>query len=130
MLGPKEWLLVVLGALSLDCKAMAAWPSGEKPRTGFIDRTYKGADAYEAKYVVFIPHDYDGNRAFPLILFLHGSGATGTDGRTQIKGGLGQAIKKQESTFGLIAVFPQSHKGGWEADAEDGKRALATFYPV
>ena len=36
------------------------------------------------RYVVFLPHDYDGTTAFPLILFLHGSGQVGTDGRKQV----------------------------------------------
>ena len=33
---------------------------------------------------MFLPHDYDGTTAFPLILFLHGSGQVGTDGRKQV----------------------------------------------
>src|SRR5262249_28232582 len=113
-----------LGAVSVHLDPVSARANSEKPSTGFIDKVYKGADGYEAKYVVFIPADYDGKKAFPIILFLHGAGQTGTDGRNQIRVGLAPAIKK-EKTFEFIAVFPQSHKGGWEATSEDGKRALA-----
>jgi predicted peptidase len=59
-----------------------------------------------------------------VILFLHGSGETGTDGQKQVKVGLGPAVKKQEKTFPFIAVFPQSQKRSWRADSEDGQRAL------
>src|SRR5437762_12793984 len=121
---PMNWLLVVLGALSVAVGPGSALANGEEQASGFIDWVYKGADGYEAKYVVFIPHDYDGKKAFPLILFLHGAGQTGTDGRQQVRVGLGPAIKKQEKTFAFIAVFPQSHKDGWEAGSDDGRRAL------
>src|SRR2546427_377001 len=41
---------------------------------GFLDRVYKDRDGKEAKYVLFVPHDYKGDKAYPLILFLHGAG--------------------------------------------------------
>jgi predicted peptidase len=92
---------------------------------GFLDRVYKDADGKEAKYVLFIPKDYDGKKAYPLILFLHGAGETGTEGKKQAEVGLGKAIKEQADTFPFITVFPQSQKRTWKADSDDGKRALA-----
>ena len=47
-----------------------------------------------------IPAGYDGKKAFPVILFLHGAGLSGTDGRGQVQGALGEAIRKQEKSFG------------------------------
>jgi predicted peptidase len=92
---------------------------------GFLDRVHKDADGKEAKYVLFIPKDYDGKKAYPLILFLHGAGETGTDGKKQAEVGLGKAIKEQADSFPFITVFPQSQKRNWKADSDDGKRALA-----
>jgi poly(3-hydroxybutyrate) depolymerase len=92
---------------------------------GFLDRVHKDADGKEAKYVLFIPKDYDGKKAYPLILFLHGAGETGTDGKKQAEVGLGKAIKEQADMFPFITVFPQSEKRTWKADSDDGKRALA-----
>jgi predicted peptidase len=99
-------------------------------QTGFLDRVHKEADGYEVKYVVFLPRDYDAKKSFPTILFLHGAGATGTDGRAQVEGGLAPHIRKQEKSFGFIAVFPQAHEGSWLADSRDGKRALAILDQV
>ena len=130
MAAPVTWLLVVLGAVSVHLDTVPAPANAQAPPTGFIEKVYKGSDGHEAKYVVFIPHDYDGKRVYPLILYLHGAGQTGTDGRKQIGVGLGPAIKKQTKKFPLIAVFPQAHKGGWEAGFEDGKRALAILDEV
>jgi RNA polymerase sigma factor (sigma-70 family) len=102
---------------------------GVAPRTGFLDRVYKGP-AGEARYAVFLPHGYDDRKAFPAILFLHGSGQSGADGRRPTEIGLGPAIRKREKEFGFIAVFPQSREGGWEANSEDGRRALAILDEV
>ena len=80
----------------------------DKEETGFLDRIFKNAEGKESKYVLFMPHDYKGDKAYPLILFLHGAGETGTDGHKQVQVGLGPAMKKREKTFGFIAVFPQA----------------------
>ena len=48
---------------------------------GFHFRTVKAEDG-ERKYSVFVPNGYDGQKSFPVVLFLHGSGERGTDGIT------------------------------------------------
>jgi predicted peptidase len=97
---------------------------------GFLDKVYTDPSGATAKYVVFVPHGYKGDKAFPLILFLHGAGETGTDGQRQATVGLGPAIKAQEKTFPFLVVFPQSQKRTWKADSDDGKRALAILAEV
>ncbi len=102
----------------------------DKPATGFLDRVHKGRDGAEAKYVVFVPHGYDGKKECPVILFLHGAGQVGNDGRAQVAGMLAKAIRAREKTFPFLVVFPQSHFGGWGADSRDGRRALAILDEV
>ena len=101
--------------------AMFAIPAlaSAQTETGFIAKTHEGA-----KYKIFVPHDYKGDKEYPLILFLHGAGETGTDGEKQAKQGIGNAIAKNEKTFGFITVLPQSQKKTWKADSVDGKRAI------
>ena len=48
-----------------------AWPA----RHGLLRQALPRADGSEAKYVVFVPHDYTGDTALPAILYLHGPGA-------------------------------------------------------
>lgn len=110
-------------------QAKEAW-ADPKNEHGFLDRVYKDADGKEAKYAVFIPHDYKGDKPYPLIVLLHGGGESGTDGKLPIRAYLGPAIKKQQETFPFIVVWPQSQKGTWKADSEDGKRALAILTQV
>lgn len=108
--------------------------AGEAPSTaasqhGFLDRVYTDEDG-QHKYVVFVPYDYSPNKAWPVVLFLHGAGERGTDGRAQTAIGLGPAIKVREKTFPFLAVFPQCEKvkgrilTAWSAKSPDGKRAL------
>ena len=113
-----KWLFGLVCSLSLGLLAHAA------EKTGFIDKVHKDADGKEAKYVVFVPKDYDGKKEYPVILFLHGSGETGTDGKKQVGTGLGKAIEKMPD-FGFIAVFPQSQLRSWQAGKPDADRALA-----
>jgi predicted peptidase len=107
----------------------------KSPGHGFHERTFKDADGKEAKYMLFVPDAYkeDGDKAFPIILFLHGSGETGTDGKKQAGTGLGNAIRKDEKTgghFPFFVVFPQSQEKTWGANSKDGQRAVAILDEV
>lgn len=113
--------------LVLCLVTFATVPSLAAEKTGFVDKVYKNADGHESKYVVFVPHSYDGTKPFPVILFLHGSGETLGDksGKFPIEVGLAPAIKKREKLFPFLVVIPQSEKRTWKADTDDGKRAIA-----
>jgi predicted esterase len=117
-----------LTLLLLGCAALAH--AADNGARGFCERVHKDKDGKEAKYFVFIPHAYKGDQAYPLILFLHGGGESGTDGKLPLRAYLGPAIKKQEATFPFIVVFPQSQKGTWNADSEDGQRTMAILAEV
>jgi len=108
--------------------AVAALGRAEAPKTGFVDKVYKGPDGQESKYVVFVPKDYDGKKEFPVILFLHGAGEKGTDGKKQAEVGLGRHIRGDKD-FGFIAVFPQA-KQTWQAGSPDSERAVAILDEV
>src|SRR5438270_9339750 len=78
-----------LGIALIGFLLLSPVPSrGDERATGFVHRIHKGADGTEAKYVVFVPHDYRGDRPYPLILFLHGAGEWGSDGQKQVTVGL------------------------------------------
>jgi hypothetical protein len=49
--------------------------------------------------------------AYPLILFLHGGGESGTDGKAPLRAYLGPAIKKREATFRSSSSFRSRRKG-------------------
>jgi predicted peptidase len=110
----------------------------DKPKTGFIDKTFKNADGTTSPYVLFVPHDYDGKKEYPIILFLHGAGETKSakkGAKMPVEVGIGPAIKKREKDFPFIVVIPQAEAksgvvGRWGAGAADGKRAIAMLDEV
>jgi predicted peptidase len=74
--------------------------------TGFLDRTLTiGEQVYP--YSIYVPRNYDPNRAWPVILFLHGAGERGSDGVRATAIGLGNAIRLGPDRVPAIAVFPQ-----------------------
>src|SRR5271169_120375 len=96
MIGLKCTALVI-GVLL--CLAMASSDAGDEAKRGFLKRVHKDADGKEAPYVLFVPHDYKGDKDYPVILFLHGAGETKGGSKQPVEVGIGPAIKKQEKTF-------------------------------
>ncbi len=94
-------------------------------KTGFVDKVFKNADGNESKYVLFVPHAYDGSKEFPVILFLHGAGETKGGQKMPVEQGIGPHVKRNEKTFPAFVVIPQAETRGWEADGPNGKRAMA-----
>jgi predicted peptidase len=119
--------ILLLGA-AMFAVNVAALQAGEG-KTGFLDKIHKGADG-DVKYIVFVPKGYTGAKEFPVILFLHGAGESGTDGKKQAAVGLAKAIRDKKGDFPFITIFPQSQKGGWKAESAEGKRAVAILEEV
>src|SRR3954449_10303774 len=123
------WLLASF--LAIACVERAA-----ATETGFLDRTLKCRDGLTVKYTIFVPHDYSPDRPAPVVLFLHGAGQAGNDGRRQAQVGLGKAIRAREKTFPAIVVFPQAQRrerdilSTWYADRPEGARALEILAAV
>ena len=93
-------------------------------------------DDGEHSYAIFVPESYSADKKWPVVLFLHGAGERGRDGKRQLTIGLAPAIKKRQSSFPFIAVFPQCedtsarYLAGWLADSPDAKRALKILNQV
>ncbi len=80
-------------------------PSGEFP-SGFINKTLD-FDGARYRYVVYVPYEYSEQKAWPLIVFLHGAGERGNDGLVQTEVGIGTAIRRFPDRFPAIVLFPQ-----------------------
>ncbi len=94
-----------------------------------VDRVYKDA-AGEHRYEVYLPPGYSADRPTPAILFLHGAGECGTDGRKPAMVGLGPYAKAWGPRFPFVVVFPQveTMQGRmltrWQAGSPDAERAM------
>jgi len=103
--------LALAGGLLLNASVQA-----QRVETGFIDRSVSWA-GQTYRYQVYVPADYASRSAWPVTLFLHGSGERGTDGMRQTLVGLAPAIRQEPQRFPTIAVFPQARSGAlWTGD--------------
>ena len=73
------------------------------------------------KYRYFLPAGYDPSQEYPLLLFLHGSGESGTDNVRQVSNHIRVMIDKTEAEFPAVLVAPQLPRArGWSvANQED-----------
>lgn len=115
------WICLVLGLL-------LGIPS-PTPGQQFVEKVYQDA-AGPHKYTVFVPTGYSANRKYPVILYLHGAGERGTDGRKPTLVGLGPYAKAWGNKFPFVVVFPQVEDTrsrlltAWQAGTPDAERAL------
>jgi len=101
--------------------------ANDATKPGFHLKTL-ATDQGERKYTFYVPEDYDGSKAYPAILFLHGAGERGDDGIAPAQVGLGPAIV-QRGGVPAIVVFPQARKT-WQADSDDAEAALKALDEV
>jgi predicted peptidase len=129
-------MMTALKIVGLACAAVL-WLAFARPakadQGGFLKRTHKDPDGKEANYVLFVPHDYKGDKAYPLILFLHGAGEREGGSKAPVEVGIGPAIKKLgEKGFGFFVLIPrcEANPHNWRADGPDAQRALAMLEEV
>lgn len=129
--GGVQWVAFTAVFLLVIGQAFAA----DDGKRGFVEKVYKD-EAGEHKYVVFVPPSYSPSKPLPGILFLHGAGERGNDGRAHLNIGLGSMVKAREANFPAIVVFPQCENTrgrvlqGWLAGTPDADRALRIFEQV
>ncbi|MBM4019582.1 MAG: hypothetical protein FJ288_14895 [Planctomycetes bacterium] len=90
-------------------------------KVGFIRKTLKLDDGTERIYQVWVPLSYTPDKKWPVILFLHGKGESGTDGEKILVQGLPKEIKKRAGKFDFIVAIPQCASGA--APREPAKEA-------
>jgi len=74
--------------------------------TGIITREVT-VDGTAHRVALRVPDDYDPSRAWPLIVFLHGSGECGVDGVRQTQTGLGPAVAARPDNWPCLVLMPQ-----------------------
>jgi predicted peptidase len=70
-------------------------------------------------YRILYPKDYDKNKSYPLVLFLHGSGERGRDNELQLVHGSSLFLEEDhQNDYPAFVVFPQCPKEGYWSDIE------------
>jgi predicted peptidase len=132
----RGWLLLA-GALPLAAQIIDPHPPTSDERAALVERlrkeseavtgrfeglTFEGSDGHAMPYRLFRPAKVVPGRRYPLVIYLHGSGGTGTDNRRQYLGGnlLGShvwAVDRNQAKHPAFVLVPQSDQG-WAVQPE------------
>lgn len=97
----------MISTVLLTLAALSAQACAEP--TGFLNKE-SVVDGDARKYVLYVPQDYTPDKAWPLIVFLHGAGERGDDGLIQSEVGIGTAIRRNKNAFPCLVLMPQCPK--------------------
>jgi|SRR5687767_8296470 len=92
----------IVALVLLACKT-----SPRMKQTGFLDRTVT-IESRSYPYVVYVPREWTPDRSWPVVLFLHGAGERGSDGRRQMQIGAAAAIRSSPERVPALVVLPQA----------------------
>ena len=76
-------LVAAISLSASSCKGGAWQRRDSEPQGEFVGRFFK-TETRVMPYRLFIPSGYDKRRQYPLVLWLHGAGGSGTDNWRQI----------------------------------------------
>ena len=62
-------------------------------------------------YVKYLPKDYDENKKYPLVFFLHGAGERGDDLDLAVKHGFMKYVREENKDYPFIFIAPQCPAG-------------------
>ncbi|MFO0901893.1 MAG: prolyl oligopeptidase family serine peptidase [Pirellulales bacterium] len=104
------WTLLACGlAFFLPALAVAA-----DDRERFEARTYTDAQGDKLLYRLLTPKNYDPNKKYPLVVFLHGAGERGNDNFAQLKHGMADfasdAAREKHPAFVMAPQCPTNEK--------------------
>lgn len=83
----------------------------------FLKKEFEGQNGGILPYRILFPEDYNLDKKYPLLLFLHGAGERGNDNEKQLIHGSSMFLEPENrSNFPAFVVFPQCPEDGWWID--------------
>ncbi|HVT99599.1 MAG TPA: prolyl oligopeptidase family serine peptidase [Acidobacteriaceae bacterium] len=97
---------LVLAFSFLLAACLPAQAAPHRQDTGFLNRSLV-VNGTLRRYVVYLPDTWNKQQAWPVILFLHGSGERGSEGMDETQIGLPQSIRLHPERWPFVVVMPQ-----------------------
>ena len=120
-------LPLLLVVFVVGCALMRSTPPADEPRAGEQTAQRLGADVpapWQPDYLLYLPEGYgEQDRAWPLVLFLHGAGERGDSLNLVAMHGPPKLVNKGDA-FPFILVSPQTPADLWWTDGIDYLDAL------
>lgn len=92
---------------TLTLSLLAAGLAGVSPAAADFTIREVIVDGFAHRIALRVPDGYDPARAWPLVVFLHGSGECGSDGEKQTRAGLGPALAAHPDRWPCLVLMPQ-----------------------
>ncbi|MBP8130630.1 MAG: prolyl oligopeptidase family serine peptidase [Candidatus Hydrogenedentes bacterium] len=104
--------IIVYGCAA--CAALSAAPATQEDAVSAMSNTAVSFTSMPIEkrgtvcpVAVWLPPDYTADQAWPLVVFLHGSGERGDDGLLQTTVGIGPALQQHPERFPAVVLLPQ-----------------------
>jgi len=105
--------IIVLFSLCLFVSSALAQDFTKFKKENFVS----GTDTLP--YRILYPENYDANKKYPVVLFLHGRGESGSDNQKQLTHGAKMFLTDEfRSKFPSIVIFPQCAENSYWATVE------------
>ena len=97
--------------------------------TLFQKKEYVHSEGKVLPYRILYPENYDKNKKYPLVLFLHGAGERGNDNEKQLIHGAKLFLKEENrKNYSAIILFPQCPENSfWSSVNIDRNKTPLTF---
>ncbi len=73
----------------------------------YTKHIWKSETHFNFKYVKYLPEDYDENKKYPLVFFLHGAGERGDDLDVASRHGYMKYVREEGKEYPFIFIAPQ-----------------------
>ncbi|MCB9299033.1 MAG: alpha/beta hydrolase fold domain-containing protein [Lewinellaceae bacterium] len=113
----KPFLFLLLASIALPAQAQV------QNNSPFEKRQFQAADGGILPYRILYPKNYNRNKRYPLVLFLHAAGERGTDNEAQLTYGASLFLDSlNRRNYPAIVVFPQCEPDEYWTDlSPDGQ---------
>lgn len=78
---------IYLAALTSLLLPLSAACQSNIDATGFVEKRFVNANNESLRYLLYVPSNYDSQKKYPLVLWLHGGGARGNNPKTILSWG-------------------------------------------
>jgi len=96
---------------------LIALPLSAQDMSVFEKRVYT-VNSQSLPYRIMFPKDYNPNKKYPLVIFLHGAGERGTDNEKHLKNGGQWLVDNLQSDYPAIVIAPQCPEIGYWVNAK------------
>lgn len=110
------FVAVFIGNIKLSGQSVEALAAYEA-------KFFEGSRGFQLPYRILYPKNYDANKQYPLVLFMHGAGERGNDNERQLIHGADLFLRAGvRDSFPAIVVFPQCAERDFWVDVSREKK--------